>query len=183
MKSGLKVVLLFLPLVSSFSDEPKNTTPPPPPIEGYLQIYSTKTQTPNLITGSYIFSDPIPPQYVKNFEVSPQYDKIICKQSGIYLMCIGVQPAILSSGIGGYVNCWYELNGKPVAGSNSRQYVNQDSPISIVTNIFLIPLNQGDSVGVKFSASGPNIGVIAINNPFPGIPAVFSYGLTILKIY
>lgn len=151
--------------------------------EAYIQMSSSVTQTPNLITGTFILSDKGSAIPINNFDVSPNYDFVICKIPGMYLICTGLEIAVLSKGVSGYVDSWFELNGSPVPASNSRQFVNQDSPIAPVTNIFLMELKAGDTFGTKFIASGPNIGLICIKNLTDKQPDILSFGITLVKIY
>ena len=155
--------------------------------KAYFQSISSVTQVPNLTTSSFILSDPGSANPIKNFtftETSDKsIDKIVCEVSGLYLICTSIQPAVLAPRIRGYLDCWYELNGIPIPASNSRQYVNQDSKISLMTNTFLLELKKGDVFANKFIASGPDIGTICIKNLLNGEPNILSFGITILKIY
>ncbi len=148
--------------------------------DAYLQISSMKTQIPNSETLSLIVSESV--DSTKNFGVSPDNTSVICKVPGVYLISSGLQPAALKPRISGYLDSWFILNGKAVANSNSRQYINENSPVALVSNIFFVTLKENDTFATGFSSSDPNIGLLSVDNSATSEPSVSSFGLTIFKI-
>jgi hypothetical protein len=146
----------------------------------YAQLSSVAIQRPAPITGSLLVVDTASP--MKNFTLSPNKDALICKLPGLYFVSCSMQPAALSRGIEGYLDCWFELNGSPIAASNTRQYVTQDAPVNLLTVPFLVSLHSGDTIGTRIAASGPNIGVIYIQSPNSNEPSITSYILSIFKV-
>ena len=151
----------------------------------YIQLSSAQTQIPDLRTGSLITSEPeaapVLGKIVSNFEIKNK-DLIICKIPGIYLVCTGLQVSVLAPEVSGYLDCWYELNNKPIPVSNSREYVNQDSKTTLLVNSFLISLKKDDELGIKFIASSPDIGIICIKNLANNEPDILSFGASVIKI-
>lgn len=145
----------------------------------YVQLSSSVTQTPTPIVGSLILADTV--NTIKNFEISDKKDSVICKVSGLYFLSCSMQPAALKRGIAGYLDCWFELNGKAISDSTTRQYVTEESPVGLMNIPFLIRLNEGDSIGARISASGPDIGIIYVQNPH-NEPDITSYIISIFKI-
>ena len=151
----------------------------------YAQLASAETQAPLPNTGSFILSEPNATltlgNIVKNF--SPPLNGVItCQIGGIYLISTGLQVSALNDKASGYLDSWYELNNKPITYSNSRGYVNQDSKTSLLVNTFLIRLKEGDQFGIKFLASGPDIGIINIAGLPYNEPNILSFGATLVKI-
>ncbi len=151
----------------------------------YAQFASNKTQTPLPNTGSFITVEssatPILGNIISNF--SPPANGIVtCQVSGVYLVSTGLQVSVLNDKASGYLDCWYELNSKPIPSSNSREYVNQDSKTSLLVNTFLIKLDKGDQLGIKIAASGPDIGIICIQNLPYNEPEILSFGASLVKI-
>ncbi len=149
--------------------------------EAYIETASSTTQIPNLITGSFVLSDSI--ALIKHFDINPDKSIFTCKIPGLYLVTDGLQPGALGSKASGYLDTWFVLNGNPIPGSNSRQYINQDVQIALMTNTFLIKLKPGDTFAVKFTASGPDIGLLTIKTQTSIEPYILCYGLTMFKIY
>lgn len=145
----------------------------------YAQLSSSVTQTPAPIKGSLLVVDTADP--IKNFELTPKKDALICKIPGIYFLSCSMQPAAITRGVNGYLDCWFEYNGQPIAASNTRQWVTEESPVALMTIPFLIKLAAGDTIGARIAASGPNIGVIYIQTP-NNEPSITSYILSIYKI-
>ena len=177
--------------------------------EPYIQLYSSKTQTPDLNTGSTILSDPLSDkasgESINNFEVNlaknpplniimriwnkitgstnPQeISSVICKVPGVYLVGTGLQIGVIGSEASGYLDSWFELNDTPISNSNSRQYINQNSRTTLLTNTFLIKLKEGDKFSIKYTASGPDIGIIAFKDLPNNEPDIFSFGASIVKV-
>jgi hypothetical protein len=148
--------------------------------EAYAQIYSVSTQRAEKIVGSLLITENI--SLMKNFELAPTKDYLICKKKGIYLALCSLQPAALNLGINGHINSWFELNKKPISSSTSRLYVTEKSPIALMTIPILIELNEGDTFGTRISTTGYDIGITYINAPSSNEADVPSYVLTIYKV-
>ncbi len=150
------------------------------PSAALVQTSSAQTQIPSAGGTSLIISDSI--NFSDNFEISADKTSVICKIPGIYLASSGLQPAALTPRVSGYLDSWFIINGKPVEHSNSRQYINENSPVALVSNILLIDLKEKDVFAVGFSSSNPNIGIISIDNSKASEPSITSFGLTLFKI-
>ncbi len=148
--------------------------------EAYAQVYSISAQRPEKIVGSLLISEEI--SLMKNFELSPTKDYLICKKKGIYFVACSIQPAALNLGINGHLGAWFELNKKPIEASTSRIYVTEGSPIALITIPFIIKLNEGDTFGTRISSTGYDIGITYINAPSNNEADVPSYVLTIYKV-
>lgn len=149
-------------------------------VEAYAQINSAMTQRPAKIVGSLFIAENIAAN--KNFDFSPNNDFLICKIGGIYFVSASIQPAALNLGINGHLDAWFELNHKPISASCSRTYVTEKSPISVMTIPFIIELKPGDTLGTRFAASNPEIGITYIAAPSSIEPSVPSYTLSIYKV-
>jgi hypothetical protein len=139
----------------------------------YFQGSSFMTQIPDPISGSLIVTENI--DLLENFDISKNKDEFICKDSGLYLLYSGAQPAALERGVSGYLDVCFEINGKPIGASNSRQYVSENTRVNQISNTFLVKLNSGDRVSNKMNASGPNIGIIFIQSQLSSEPSVSSF--------
>ncbi len=148
--------------------------------DAYIQMSSVARQIPTPGTGSLITSDTI--DIIKNFEVTPAKDAVICKVPGLYYVCSGAQPSTLIRGISGYIDTWFVLNGVPVDYSGSRQYIDENSRVTLMTNTVLIQLEENDLLATGFLASRPDIGLIYIQSPLRGEPSVTSFLFTAYKI-
>ncbi|MBM3193261.1 MAG: hypothetical protein FJZ59_03395 [Chlamydiae bacterium] len=148
--------------------------------EAYAQVYSVSTQRAEKVTGSLLVTENI--GLIKNFELAPTKDYLICKKSGVYLALCSIQPAALNLGINGHLNAWFELNKKPISASTSRIYVTEKSPIALLTIPFLIKLKEGDTFGTRIATTGYDIGITYINAPSSNESDAPSYQLTIYKV-
>ncbi len=148
--------------------------------DAYIQMSSVAIQIPTPVTGSLVTADTI--DLIKNFEVSPARDAVICKVPGLYYVCSGIQPATLIRGISGYIDAWFVLNGEAISFSNSRQFIDENSRVTLMTNTILIQLEENDILATGFKASGPEIGLIFIQSPLRGEPSVTSFLFSAYKI-
>ncbi len=147
----------------------------------YVEISSEKTQIPNPNEKSLIYAENV--SLLKNFEISKDRTSLTCKVDGIYLIGSGTQVGILNPRVSGYIDSWFELNGAPIPASNSRQYISQSAEVALMTNAFLIELKVGDVIRTGFSASGPDIGIVAFTNLPNNEPDIVSFGISLFKIY
>jgi hypothetical protein len=138
------------------------------------------TQIPNQGLNSIILIDSI--DLIKNFEVSPNKDAVICKIPGMYYISCGLQPATIVRGISGYLDTWFNVNGVAIPSSNSRQYVDENLRVSQITNNSIFVLNEGDVISTGFSSSSPYIGIIYIQSFLKNEPSVTSYIFCAYKI-
>ncbi len=145
----------------------------------YAQIYSAKIQQPVPVVGTLLKAELT--TLLEQFELSESRDRLICKIPGLYFASSSIQPAALNYQINGYLDCWFELNGKAISASSTRQYVMSDLPIALMTIPFILYLNQGDSLAVRMTASGPDIGIIYIEAT-PKEPIIPSFTLSIFKV-
>ena len=76
----------------------------------YLTMTSLTTLTPATSKGSAIKFDSI--DAIKGFDVSPGKDKVIIKESGVYLIIVSAQVGASSSAASpGYVDVWFPQTG------------------------------------------------------------------------
>ncbi len=148
--------------------------------DAYIQLSSVATQVPTPGTGSLIIGETI--DLIKNFEVTPNRDGIICIIPGKYLIFTSNQIATLSRGISGYLDSWFVLNGTAISSSNTRQFVTENSRSGLVTNCLLIDLKETDVFSVAFLANGPNIGLVYIQSSLSSEPSVTSYSLSAYRL-
>ena len=152
----------------------------------YAQYFSTETQRTEPILGSLLKVDRNEDGLflVKNFELSEGRDFLICraKEKGTYFISAAIQAAALTENINGHLNAWFEKNNSPLSSSCSSLYVTKNSPIVLISIPFLIELEEGDTIGTRFSTSGKDIGVSAIDPPSPFEPGFPSYSITIYKV-
>jgi hypothetical protein len=175
----IKFISTYLTLTFLFSLQSDEITPQD--VEAYLEISSNQTQAPNPNKKSLITTNAI--SEIRNFEVSKDGVTFTVKVDGIYLIGSGLQVGIFNPKVSGYIDCWFELNGIPIPASNSRQYASESTEVSLVTNAFLIELKSGDTFRTAFSASGPDIGIVAFTNLPNNEPDIVSFALSIFKIY
>ncbi|MBM3193260.1 MAG: hypothetical protein FJZ59_03390 [Chlamydiae bacterium] len=165
--------LFFIPL------ESEEISLPDP--EAYLEVASNKTQVPNPNQKSFIITDNT--SFIKNFKAGDKGITFTAIIDGIYLIGSGVQVGILNPKVSGYIDVWFELNGAPIPATNSRQYISQSAEVALMTNAFLIELKNGDVFSIGFSASGPEIGIVAFTNLPNNEPDIVSIGISLFKIY
>ncbi len=174
MKYSMFFLLICFNLISDELDWKKQ--------DAYIQLSSVEIQTPVPGKGSLIRFDPADPDLRKNFETTPKRDGIVCRIPGKYLVFSAIQPATFCRGLSGYIDCWFEINGAALPGSNARQYVDEISYVAELTLITLIELKENDILSCAFSASGPNIGTIFIQSSLSSEPSVTSFALSAYKI-
>ena len=148
--------------------------------DAYIQMSSVATQIPSPGAGSLIVHDTI--NLIKNFEVTPKRDGIVCKVPGTYLIYVGLQPSTLSRGISGYLDTWFVINGIPIPSSTDRQYVDEHARVTLITNATLIQLHENDVLSTAFYSNTPNIGIIFIQSPLSSEPSITSFMLSAYKI-
>ena len=148
--------------------------------DAYAQLSSVATQIPIPVTGSLVTFDTV--NLIKNFDLTPNKDGLICKVEGTYVIYAGLQPSTLIRGINGYLDMWFVVNGVPIPGSNDRQYVDEISRVSLVTNTTLVELKAGDIFSTAFLGSQPDIGIVFIQSPLSSEPSVTSYILSVYRI-
>jgi hypothetical protein len=169
--------LLVLISINLYSDETTESNKKQP---SYFQGSSFMTQVPDPISGSLVITENI--DLLENFDYSPNKDSFICKVPGVYLLYSGAQPAALARGISGYLDVCFEINGKPIGASNSRQYVSENNRVNQISNTFLVKLKANDIVSNRMNASGPNIGIIFIQSSLSSEPSVSRFLFSAYKI-
>jgi hypothetical protein len=61
--------------------------------DAYVQLSSVVTQIPNLGLSSIISGETI--DMVKNFQITPNRDAVVCQIPGLYYISCGLQPATI----------------------------------------------------------------------------------------
>ncbi len=177
----MKKLLFFISITSLvFCNLVADTPLPADTREAYIQLSSVTTQNPPPFKSALITWDAI--EQIKNFEVSNDKTHVICKVSGLYLVCASMQPGTTSRGVSGYLDSWFEINDIAVPASNSRQSVTQIAPVVLMTNTFLVQLNENDAFSTRILASAPEIGIIYLPNQKPE-PSITSFIFSLMKIY
>lgn len=174
MKFGY--IFIFFCLTLSLQGESQNWKDQ----DAYVQLSSVVTQIPNLGVSSLVTADTV--DMIKNFEITPNKDAVICQIPGLYYISCGLQPATIVRGVSGYMDTWFNVNGVPIPSSNSRQYVDESLRVSQITNNSVAQLNEGDIISTGFSSSNPYIGIIYIQSYLSNEPSVTSYVFSAYKI-
>lgn len=153
---------------SLFSDE-----------SAYIQVTSYVSQNPTSGKGSYMKFETTDQQ--KDVEISKDRTKITFLKPGLYFLNLSIQCGSNDFGATGYVDCWFEKNGKPLEGSTTRSSVDsQDSTQSLSTSS-IEKFDANDQIAIIFSASGPGVGIISFIQQ--SRPSVSSAELVAYKLY
>ena len=110
------------------------------------------------------------------------HHKIIVKVDGVYFLMVAAQVGnVKKDATGkGELDLWLIKNGQPIENSNSRRTINQGDT-SVLVSQTLLSLKAGDSVSIGYSATNPDIGIIAIPAPNKE-PSISSITLSMNKI-
>lgn len=144
----------------------------------YLGISTYVTQVPTSGKGSPIKFEEV--SLVKNVLVSDDKTGFVVQDAGVYQIVLVANAGATISGATGYVDCWFQKNGKWIPGTNTRITVDSPTSISIITVNFMEKLEKNDSVSIIFSASGPGLGLIAVK-PIAE-PYISAAALSIIRI-
>lgn len=144
----------------------------------YGSFSSLTTQLPQNSGFSLVKMDVV--ESAKNLELSPQKDRIVVKEPGLYFIIVSGQLGATQRGAKGYLDLWFEKNGKPVINSNIRQSIDATSLTTPITFQIMIDLAAGDTIATAFSASAASIGFLFFKPDTE--PAVTSFYASIFKI-
>jgi hypothetical protein len=167
-----RVSLLFLLFILNLSTPIFSTD------STYLQVTSFINQQPLSGTGSFIKFESI--DLLNNVEFSKDNTTFKVLQSGIYLLAFSAQCASNEFGATGFVDVWFEKNGKPLQGSNTRASVDSKDSVQVLNCLNINKFEAGDKVAVVFSASGPGVGISAFIQQ--SRPSVSSAQLVLIKV-
>jgi len=144
----------------------------------YAQLSSLVTQLPAAKGTSTIKMDSV--DEIKNMEVSPDKDKVIIKDTGVYFVLTAAQIGATSPGAKGWVDVWLIKNGAGIANSNTRMSIDQSTTTDVLVSQAVLSLKAGDTIATGYSASGPSLGILLTQpDNEPAIPSVI---FSILKI-
>ncbi len=102
------------------------------------------------------------------------------KQAGVYFISSSGQVGAVAPGGKGYVDMWFEKNGKPVANSTARMTLSSSTDTAPLTDEIVLTLEAGDTIATAYSASGPSLGFIFLQPD--NEPACASFLLSIFMI-
>lgn len=144
----------------------------------YAQLSSLVTQAPSSGMGSQVKLEKI--DAMKNFKLSPEKDKLIVEQPGVYLAIASGQVAATTPGATGYVDCWFIKNGQPLPNSTVRLAVDTPTYTGLLISQYIMELAREDALGIMFTASGPSLGFVFIK---PAVsPVIPSFILSITRL-
>jgi hypothetical protein len=144
----------------------------------YAQLSSLTTQVPTSGIPTNVRLDSI--DALKNLELDATKEKIVIKESGIYLLLAAGQIGSTNQVTAGYVDFWYLKNGKSVPNSNGRMSVDPANATGVLMLQSVMELHAGDTLSIAYISSGASIGFV-FTRP-DNEPAIPSMVWTILKI-
>jgi hypothetical protein len=102
---------------------------------------------------------------------------VTIRRTGLYfVIAAGQVGASRKDTQGGYLDLWLIRNGKPVANSNTRQYIRTADDTAVLVSQAAMELNAGDTLSLGFRVSDANQGVGLVATPStpeePGIPSM-----------
>ena len=167
-----RVSLLFLLIILNLS------TPIFSLDYAYLQVTSFISQQPLDGNGSFIKFEIT--DLMKNIEFSEDNTTFKVLEAGIYILTFTAQCGSNEFGATGFVDAWFEKNGKPLAGSNTRASIDSKDSVQVLNCFNINKFEAGDKVAVVFSASGPGVGISAFIQQ--SRPSVSSAQLVLIKV-
>jgi hypothetical protein len=166
------VSLLFLLLILNLSAPIFSTD------TAYLQVTSFINQQPLSGSGSFIKFESV--DIMNNVEFSKDNTTFKVMQAGVYLLSFSAQCASNEFGATGFIDVWFEKNGKPLPGSNTRASVDSKDSVQVLNCVNINKFEVGDKVAVVFSASGPGVGISAYIQQ--SRPSVSAAQLVLIKV-
>ena len=123
----------------------------------YIQVSSVVSQFPTMANRTVNF---------EQVDGSSQIDfaenkNIVIKQTGTYFILAVGQIGAEKTGDMGYVDLWFERNGKEIPSSGSRQSIASDKLTAVVISQSVIELNAGDTLSVGFGTNKSGLGLVA----------------------
>ena len=123
----------------------------------YIKIVSYINQNPTDGFGSYIKFENT--ELLKDIEISKEKNTIKFNKPGLYYLNLTLQCGSNDFGATGFIDCWFEKNGKPLLGSTTRISVDSQDSVQVLTTSGIELIEIDDEIAIKFSASGPGIGI------------------------
>lgn len=143
----------------------------------YARLSSLTTQLPPATGYALVKMDSV--DEIKNMELDPQRERLIATEPGLYFIIVSGQAGSISRDAKGYVDIWFEKNGKPVVNSTGRLTLSS-SETAPLTYQAVLSLQAGDTIATAYSASGPSLGFIFIQPA--NEPACASFFISIFKL-
>ncbi len=144
----------------------------------YLRATSLTTQLPEGTGRTLVKMDSV--DEIKNAELTNNRERVTVKEPGIYFITSSGQVGAISPGAKGYIDMWFEKNGKPVVNSTSRMTLTTSTDTAPMTNAIVIALNAGDTIATAYAASGPSLGFVFLQPA--NEPACASFLFSLFKI-
>jgi hypothetical protein len=165
--SSLLLILLLNFSIPIFSND-----------QAFIQLTSYISQNPTSGKGSYVKFENT--DLVSNIEISKDRKVIKFTHEGIYLINLSAQCGSNEFGATGFVDCWFEKNGKPLGGSTTRVSIDSQESTQVLTSLNINQFEANSELGVVFSASGPGVGISSYMQQ--SRPSVSSAQLVIIRI-
>lgn len=108
-------------------------------------------------------------------------NQIIVQESGTYFLIAKGNIGVRGLNLYGNVQMWFNRNGKPLAGSTSRQSVDSSTSFYNLVSQAVVSLRAGDAIHLSVVANAASLGLVAIDGNAT-LPAVPSAVLTMFKI-
>ena len=146
--------------------------------QSYIQLTSFISQNPTSGKGSRIKFENT--DLVKNIDISKDRTVVKLILEGLYILNFAAQCGSNEFGATGYVDCWFEKNGKPLDGSTTRVSIDSQESVHVLSSVNITDFEANDELSVIFSASGPGVGISAFMQQ--SRPTVSSAQLLLLKV-
>ncbi len=146
--------------------------------QAYIQITSFISQNPSSGKGSYIKFEKT--DQAKNIDISSDRTVVKVNEAGTYIINFSAQCGSNDFGATGFVDCWFEKNGKPLPGSNTRASVDSQDSTQVLSAFGIDNFEVNDELAVIFSASGPGVGITSFIQQ--SRPSVSSAELALIRI-
>jgi hypothetical protein len=101
---------------------------------------------------------------------------IIASHSGVYNLQFSFQLQYTGGGgSGDHVEIWLNKNGVDQANTNTMVHVASSNPYTVAAWNFLIPMNSGDKVALRWGSLNPNIKLTSNGHMIgPAVPSVIA---------
>lgn len=108
--------------------------------------------------------------------------KVIVKEPGTYFIMATGNIGTLIFSPPGYVDLWLNHNDQKISNSGMSKYVDQRFEKAPITTHTILTLKKGAQISVGFSATSPNLGLVASpsSDKEPAIPSI-SFSMFLLN--
>jgi hypothetical protein len=113
-------------------------------------------------------------------------NRMVIKQAGMYVIMTDIQVGGQNNGDAFF---WIERNGSPIFESGKKQSMSSNAQLILVSNSWILPLEEGDSIRFMFSSGTPTIGLMTVrgsknipNFPTAYVPSSSGFNLTMYML-